>query len=212
MHVRTIFPAVAIVMAACVPSVRSLGYSTPARAPILTEPLEAPLESPPPASPLSASDESYLYMRGLMVPVDGVAPENVSDTYTQMRDGGARTHHALDILAKRGTAVLAADNGTVLRLKRNALGGITIYAVDSNRRFVFYYAHLDRYAAGLREGQAITKGELLGYVGTTGNAPKNIPHLHFQVLRYVDTATWWNGAPVDARPFLTQTGTRAMAQ
>lgn len=144
-----------------------------------------------------------------MVPVEGVRPEKVFDTYAQDRDGGARTHQAVDILAKRGTPVLAADSGTVLRLQRNTLGGITIYATDSARRFVFYYAHLDRYAAGLREGQAVAQGEVIGYVGTTGNAPKDTPHLHFQVMRYVDARQWWNGPPFDPRPYLMQAGSRA---
>jgi murein DD-endopeptidase MepM/ murein hydrolase activator NlpD len=132
----------------------------------------------------------------------------VGDTYWQARDGGARTHQALDILAKRGTPVLSADGGTILRLTKSTLGGITIYATDPERRFVFYYAHLDGYAAGLREGQAVARGEVIGYVGTTGNAPKNTPHLHFQVMRYVDARTWWGGPPLDPRPFLSQPGAR----
>jgi murein DD-endopeptidase MepM/ murein hydrolase activator NlpD len=96
----------------------------------------------------------------------------------------------------------------VLRLTTNTLGGITIYATDPEKRFVFYYAHLDRYAAGLHEGQAIAQGEVIGYVGTTGNAPKNTPHLHFQMMRFVDARQWWNGPPFDPRPFLAQSGDR----
>jgi murein DD-endopeptidase MepM/ murein hydrolase activator NlpD len=133
----------------------------------------------------------------------------VPDTYWQSRgDGAERTHQAVDILAKRGTPVLAADSGTVLRLTRNTLGGITIYATDPERRFVFYYAHLDHYASGLYEGKVVAQGEVIGYVGTTGNAPKNTPHLHFQVMRFVDARTWWNGPPFDPRPYLALTGDR----
>lgn len=200
-------PALALVTAACGPAIRPLGPLAPVHA-AMEELPEPPSESPPPEAPLAVTDEEYLVERGLMVPVEGVSPEKVPDTYWQARDGGARTHQAVDILAKRGTPVLSVDSGTILRLAKSTLGGITIYATDPARRFVFYYAHLDRYAAGLREGQAIAQGEVIGYVGTTGNAPKNTPHLHFQVMRYVDARTWWGGPPLDPRPFLSQPGTR----
>lgn len=208
MRAFLLVPALAVVTAACAPAIRPLGPVAPVPAPPEMELPEPPSESPPPAAPLSLSDEEYLNTRALMVPVDGVTPERVPDTYWQARDGGARTHQATDILAKRGTPVLSADSGTVLRLTRNTLGGITIYATDPERRFVFYYAHLDRYADGLHEGKTVAQGEVIGYVGTTGNAPKNTPHLHFQVMRYVDARAWWNGPPLDPRPFLTQTGVR----
>lgn len=198
-------PALALATAACGPAIRPLGPIAPVRAPMPELP-EPPAESPPPAAPLALTDEEYLERRALMVPVEGVRPEKVPDTYWQPRDGGARTHQAVDILAKRGTPVLSADSGTVLRLSKNTLGGITIYATDPARRFVFYYAHLDGYAPGLFEGKPVAQGEVLGYVGTTGNAPKNTPHLHFQVMRYVDARQWWNGPPFDPRPFLAQVG------
>jgi len=201
-------PALALVSAACGPAIRPLGPIAPVRAPVEALP-EPPAESPPPAAPLALTDEEYLHMRALMVPVEGVRPEKVPDTYWQDRDGGARTHQAVDILARRGTPVLAADSGTVLRLAKNTLGGNTIYATDPERRFVFYYAHLDHYAAGLHEGQPVAQGEVIGYVGTTGNAPKNTPHLHFQVMRYVDARQWWSGPPLDPRPFLAQSGVQA---
>ncbi len=203
-----LLPALAVATAACSPAIRPLGPITPVRVHESELP-EPPAESPPPAAPLAFSDEEYLRARSLMVPVDGVRPEKVADTYWQDRDGGARTHQALDILAARGTPVLSADSGTVLRLTKNTLGGITIYATDPERRFVFYYAHLDHYAKGLYEGKLIAQGEVIGYVGTTGNAPKNTPHLHFQVMRLVDVRQWWNGPPVDPRPFLTQLGAPA---
>ncbi|MBA4072861.1 MAG: metalloendopeptidase [Gemmatimonas sp.] len=200
-------PALAVLVAACGPAIRPLGLLVPVHAAQAELP-EPPSESPPPEAPLALTDEEYLTERGLMVPVEGVSPEKVPDTYWQARDGGARTHQALDILAKRGTPVLSVDSGTVLRLSRSTLGGITIYTTDPARRFVFYYAHLDRYAEGLREGKAIAQGEVIGYVGSTGNAPKNTPHLHFQVMRFVDERTWWNGPPLDPRPFLARLGTR----
>ncbi len=200
-------PALALLAAACGPAIRPLGPLAPVPA-VAEELPEPPSESPPPEAPLAATDEEYLLERGLMVPVEGVRPEKVPDTYMQARDGGARTHQAVDILARRGTPVLSADSGTILRLTRSTLGGITIYATDPERRFVFYYAHLDRYAEGLREGKAVAQGEVIGYVGTTGNAPKNTPHLHFQVMRYVDARTWWGGPPLDPRAFLARPGVR----
>lgn len=200
-------PALVLIAAACGPAIRPLGPLAPVHAAVEELP-EPPSESPPPEAPLAVTDEEYLLERGLMVPVEGVSPERVPDTYWQARNGGARTHQAVDILAKRGTPVLSADSGTVLRLTRSTLGGITIYATDPARRFVFYYAHLDKYAEGLHEGKAIAQGEVIGYVGTTGNAPKNTPHLHFQVMRYVDARTWWGGPPLDPRAFLARPGMR----
>lgn len=199
--------ALALMAAACGPAIRPLGPLAPVHAAAEALP-EPPSESPPPEAPLAVTDEEYLVERSLMVPVEGVSPDKVPDTYAQARDGGARTHQAVDILARRGTPVLSVDSGTVLRLTRSTLGGITIYATDPARRFVFYYAHLDGYAEGLREGKAVAQGEVIGYVGTTGNAPKNTPHLHFQVMRFVDEGTWWNGPPLDPRAFLTRPGVR----
>lgn len=212
MRVPRLFPAVVLLTAACVPGVRSRGGPL-APVPVAAADLpDMPGESPPPAAPLARTDEEYLSERALMVPVEGIGPSKVPDTYWQARDGGARTHQAIDILAPRGTPVLSADSGTVLRLTKNSLGGITIYATDPERRFVFYYAHLQGYADGLREGKTISQGEVIGYVGTTGNAPKNTPHLHFQVMRFVDARQWWNGPPFDPRPFLAVTGDRRRAE
>jgi len=205
MRSSLLFSALAVVTVACASAIRPLAPVVPVLAPVVELP-PPPAESPPPAAPLALSDEEYLRARSLMVPVDGVRPEKVPDTYSQNRSGGARAHQAVDILAKRGTPVLSVDNGTVLRLSTSPLGGITIYATDPERRFVFYYAHLDHYAAGLHEGKAVAQGEVIGYVGTTGNAPKNTPHLHFQVMRYVDARQWWNGPPLDPRPFLARLG------
>ena len=94
----------------------------------------------------------------------------------------------------------------MLRLRRNTLGGITIYAVDATDRFVYYYAHLERYAQGLAEGQVVTKGQIIGYVGTTGDAPPNVPHLHFQMMRRPNAVRWWDGPPVDPKPYLALPG------
>ena len=132
-----------------------------------------------------------------MVPVAGVAPSEVQDTFNAPRDGGARRHHALDIFAPVGTPVLSADDGVVLAMKNNRLGGLVIYATDPERRFVYYYAHLNAYREGIGKGTRLARGQVIGYVGTTGNAPKNTPHLHFAVYRLTPEKHWWEGTPID---------------
>ena len=168
-------------------------------------PASAPAPAPVTRGVASSSQSVYLMSRELMVPVSGVAPSQVPDTYTSPRSGG-REHRALDILAPRGTPVLAADYGRVLRLRTNPAGGITIYEIDAGNRYVYYYAHLDHYASALTEGKNVAKGEIIGYVGTTGNAPANVPHLHFQLMKRPDAARWWDGEPIDPKPFLTLPG------
>ena len=173
---------------------------------------EPPAESPLPGEPLPdvatlarEAELAPLRERGLMVPVVGVSPWQIPDTYDAFRDGGRR-HDAQDIFAARGTAVLAADDGVILRIGTNALGGNVIWATDSDRRYAYYYAHLDRYARGLREGQQVRRGEVLGFVGTTGNAPPETPHLHFQVMRMPDERRYANGSPFNPLPFFTTPG------
>lgn len=137
-----------------------------------------------------------------MVPVQGVDPDRLPDTFYEKRDG-ERIHEAQDILAPRGTPVLAAIDGKILRMSQNTLGGITLYAVDTEERYVFYYAHLDHYSDAVTVGLHVRQGDVLGYVGTSGNAPPDTPHLHFQAMRKaVGRRDWWNGSPVDVRPFM----------
>jgi murein DD-endopeptidase MepM/ murein hydrolase activator NlpD len=150
--------------------------------------------------PLSSSETvNYILGRGLLVPVAGVVASQLRDTFDEGRDGG-RVHRALDILAPRGTPVIAADDGRVLRVRRNALGGNTVYATDPAGRVVYYYAHLDAYRPGLAEGATIARGDLLGIVGTTGNAPKHTPHLHFQVMRMPPDGKYWDGDAINPYP------------
>ncbi len=151
-------------------------------------------------------DETYFLDHQLMVPVDGVQPKDLRDTFNEARDGG-RTHRATDILAARGTPVIAAISGTVVRLSTSPLGGITAYLVDDDKRYAYYYAHLDRYSDQVTSGLKVEAGTVIGYVGTTGNAPPDTPHLHFQAMRLnPGQHDWWNGAPVDVRLFMTRTG------
>jgi murein DD-endopeptidase MepM/ murein hydrolase activator NlpD len=154
----------------------------------------------PTVRPLSSSETvNYILGRGLLVPVAGVVVSQLRDSFDEGRDGG-RVHRALDILARRGTPVLAADDGRILRIRENALGGNTVYATDPLGRVVYYYAHLDAYQTGLVEGATIARGAVLGTVGTTGNAPKDTPHLHFQVMRMPDDGRYWDGEAINPYP------------
>ena len=160
----------------------------------------APTEARTPAAPhdeSAAADMEYLEERHLLVPVAGADMSKVDDSFYADRDGGERTHHALDILAPRGTPILSADDGKILRMSNSTLGGICMYTVDPEGRIVYYYAHMDHYNDAMTPGRAIVKGDTLGYVGTTGNAPKDTPHLHFQIMRWAPDGKYWNGEPID---------------
>jgi peptidoglycan LD-endopeptidase LytH len=149
-----------------------------------------PSVGPPSDSP------SELKERRLGMPVDGVQPEQLTRQFHEER-GGNREHEAIDILAPMGTPVRAVEGGSIARLFYSKAGGITVYQFDPTERYCYYYAHLDRYADGLREGQPVQKGQTLGYVGTSGNAPKNTPHLHFAVFRLTAEKHWWEGTAID---------------
>jgi murein DD-endopeptidase MepM/ murein hydrolase activator NlpD len=152
------------------------------------------------------SSGTGLAARRLMVPVAGVAPSKIPDTFNAPRDGGRRRHNALDILAPIGTPVLSADDGVVLALRSNRLGGRVIYAADPSRRFVYYYAHLSGYHPSLGPGRALRRGDVIGYVGATGNADPRVPHLHFQVMAFPPDDRWWTGTPIDPLPYLASPG------
>jgi murein DD-endopeptidase MepM/ murein hydrolase activator NlpD len=161
---------------------------------------------PAPAPPTSAVEAEYFEERPLMVPVQGIRPRDLRDSFNDAR-GGGRTHQALDILAPRGTPVVAAIDGEVLRLTQNSAGGLTIYLTDAERRYIYYYAHLDRYSDEILQTVRVKQGLVIGYVGTSGNAPPDTPHLHFQVMRLSPgQQDWWNGTPVDVRTHMTIPG------
>ena len=136
----------------------------------------------------------------LIVPVEGVRRAELRDTFHERR--GARPHEALDIPAPRGTRVIAAGDGRVVKLFRSVPGGLTVYQFDPQERFAYYYAHLDRYADGLREGTLLKRGDVVGFVGSTGNASADAPHLHFAIFALGPERPWWQGTPVDPLPFL----------
>jgi len=154
-----------------------------------------------PASMPSGVDLAVLQSE-MIVPVTGVARTALHDTYNELRGGGTRPHEALDILAPRGTAVLSSTNGRVLKLFNSKAGGLMVYAADSTNHFILMYGHLDAYAPGLVDGQPLVRGQKLGIVGTTGNAPADTPHLHFAIARSANTNEWWKGTPVNPFPLL----------
>jgi murein DD-endopeptidase MepM/ murein hydrolase activator NlpD len=144
-----------------------------------------------------------LRSRQLLIPVDDVEAGALHSSFSDARSGG-RTHEAIDILAPRHTPVRAVEHGTIEKLFTSNAGGLTIYQFDPDRRYTYYYAHLDRYATGLQEGKAVRRGEIIGYVGTSGNAPPETPHLHFAIFLLHADRRWWEGDPVD--PFQVWAG------
>ena len=149
-----------------------------------------------------SGDDLRILSDEMIIPLDGVKPEELRDTFNELRGGGTRTHQALDIIAARGTPVHSAAPGRVLKLFTSKAGGLMVYAADSTERFVLMYAHLDGYAPEMRDGLPLRRGQVIGYVGTTGNAPPDAPHLHFAIARTSDVDIWWTGTPVDPRPLL----------
>lgn len=140
---------------------------------------------------------------GLAIPVQGVKPDQLTDTYSQARAGGARTHDAIDIMAPEGTPVLAAAEGTVEKLFfSQGGGGITIYIRSPDQRWTHYYAHLQGYAPGLAEGQRVKRGQVIGRVGSTGNASRAGPHLHMAINRMEPGEKWYQGVATNPYPLL----------
>jgi murein DD-endopeptidase MepM/ murein hydrolase activator NlpD len=157
---------------------------------------------PPPENPAASegsADRSAPDLR-LGMPIVGVDPQKLADTFQEAR--GGHPHEALDIPAPRGTPVRAVAEGNVAKLFNSKDGGLTVYQFDDTQQYNFYYAHLDSYAPGLKEGMLLRKGDTIGYVGTTGDAPQNSPHLHFAVFRLGPEKQWWKGEAVDPLPML----------
>ena len=140
-------------------------------------------------------DVLALRARTLLFPVEGVAPSTLRDSFAEGRVG--HLHEAVDILAPRGSNVLAVDDGRVVKLFNSVRGGLTVYQFDVGETYCYYYAHLDGYVPWLAEGAVVRKGAVLGYVGTTGNAPKDTPHLHFTVFKLGPDRRWWEGTPIN---------------
>lgn len=159
-----------------------------------------PDAAPTPGEPAGGSPRTAGAGASLQMPVDGVAPTSLYPSFDEAR--GARRHEAIDIMAPRGTPVRAAVDGRVVKLFTSDAGGLTLYQFDREERLAYYYAHLDRYEAGLREGAELKRGDVLGYVGSTGNASADAPHLHFAVFELGPEKRWWEGRAIDPYPLL----------
>jgi hypothetical protein len=211
----------AVTVTGCHGNTRDLGVDSLAESfvdsivpPVDSNPVSSPLPAVSPATPLPTFDparrdsaapspmpaELAALAARLDVPVQGITRPQLRDTYAEPR--GGRVHEALDIPAARGTPVISATDGRVLRLFNSKTGGLMVYAADPSDRFILLYGHLDRYAEGLRDGMRLERGQVIGYVGTTGNAPIGTPHLHFGILSGRPTVSWSTGAPVNPFPLL----------
>ena len=163
---------------------------------------QTPLRQPAPEAMIGpTSGEDQIIQRHIALPIAGLKLENIQDTFNDLR-GGTRRHEASDILSPRGTPVMAVDAGTLKKLFTSKQGGLTIYQFDPEETYCYYYAHLDRYAADLQEGAFVERGHVIGYVGTTGNAPANTPHLHFAIFKIGADKRWWQGTPINPFPAL----------
>lgn len=145
----------------------------------------------------------------LLIPVEGIEKTALRDDWGDVRGGGKRRHTAIDILAPRGTRALACVTGSILKLHDSVAGGHTLYLVDEARSRIYYYAHLDSYAEGIRDGVQVRQGDVIGFVGSTGNAPETTPHLHFGIERMPLTGEWWKGEPMNPYPILLEQGRTA---
>jgi murein DD-endopeptidase MepM/ murein hydrolase activator NlpD len=176
----------------------------PASPPVTGVP--APLPTPVPSStlapaPVTTPTEPASPISNLLLPVLGIKPGELVDTYYQTR-GGTLIHEALDIMAPRGREVVAVADGKIAKLFTSKPGGLTVYQFDMTERFAYYYAHLDRYAAGIAEGKVLKRGELIGYVGSSGDANPDAPHLHFAIFELGPQKRWWEGKPINPYPLL----------
>lgn len=195
-----------VVVAQSPSAVVATNAASPAPAPVQQPAASAPTApattdaraTPPVATAPIAAGEG-----ALTIPVQGVTSAQLRDTFSEARSEG-RVHEALDIMAPRGTPVLAVADGTVEKLFTSVPGGLTIYQFEPTGRYAYYYAHLDRYADGLQEKQAIRRGEVIGYVGSTGNADPSAPHLHFAIFELGPERQWWKGTAINPYPVFTR--------
>ncbi|OGT59703.1 MAG: hypothetical protein A3E01_04375 [Gammaproteobacteria bacterium RIFCSPHIGHO2_12_FULL_63_22] len=192
---------------------RPAGYpptQAPVSAPVEIEPdpgtLAEPVvgaiaQAPPTTPPESVPSQPMPQASGLLVPVSGVGPKQLSDTFAQSR-GAGRLHDAIDIMAPRGTPVVAVADGRIAKLFDSKPGGLTVYQFDVDEKLAYYYAHLDSYAPTLVEGQQVRRGDVIGYVGSTGNASPDGPHLHFAIFVLGPDKKWWQGTAINPYPLL----------
>jgi len=175
-------------------------------APRVEPPAEPPSAAVPPAeSPAPPASTPPVLPRALdlLLPVQGITAAQLSDTFTDARSD-ERVHDAIDIMAPTGTPVLAVEDGRIVKFFDSERGGLTIYQFDANDELAYYYAHLDRRAEGLVEGQAVQRGDVIGYVGYSGNASPEAPHLHFAIFVLGPEKNWWQGTAINPYPWLVK--------
>ncbi|PPT39686.1 M23 family metallopeptidase [Xanthomonas arboricola] len=192
------------------PNAAEAAMAAPSAAPAVAAPAIAasspstemmPTTNAPAAPASAAAPEAASSGSGLLIPVQGIGSGQLQDTFTDARSEG-RVHDAIDILAPTGTPVIAVADGTVEKLFNSERGGLTVYQFDPNGTYCYYYAHLERYADGLAEKQSIKRGQVIGYVGSTGNADPAAPHLHFEIHRLGPEKQWWKGEVLNPYPVL----------
>ncbi len=183
------------------PSQVSAVTREPSAAPLTLEPSVPASAALVAAAPLPAAPAPAATGSGMLLPVQGIGANQLQDTFTDARSEG-RVHDAIDILAPSGTPVLAVADGTVEKLFNSDRGGLTVYQLEPSGRYCYYYAHLDRYADGLVEKKTIKRGDVIGYVGSTGNANPAAPHLHFEIHLLGPEKQWWKGASINPYPVL----------
>ena len=172
-------------------------------APVVTLAGQKETVVPRSAPPVTVAEGVTVGPAGLAIPVVGIKANDLSDTYTQARAGGARRHDAIDIMAPTGRPVVSAAPGTVEKLYfSKGGGGTTVYVRSDDKRWMYYYAHLSAYAPGLHEGQHLLRGAPVGFVGSSGNANPAGPHLHFAINRMEPGERWWQGTAINPYPLL----------
>jgi murein DD-endopeptidase MepM/ murein hydrolase activator NlpD len=153
------------------------------------------------APPVVVSEQVQVAPSGLALPVVGVKPDQLVDTFDQARSAGRR-HDAIDIMAAEGTPVIAAADGTIEKFFTSVRGGLTIYERSPDQKWMYYYAHLSAYAPGLAEGQQVKRGQVIARVGHTGDASAEGPHLHLAINSMAPGERWWQGTPINPYPLL----------
>lgn len=191
------------VMAPALPCVPVAAVATPLPSAIempAAEPATAP-PLPPATATVPVSEAAVPVANQLLIPVAGIKASALKDTFNEAR-GSERRHEAIDILAPKGTQVFAVADGRIAKLFNSKPGGLTVYQFDTSEKVSYYYAHLDRYAADVKEGMTLKRGDLVGYVGTSGNADPQTPHLHFAMFELGPEKQWWKGSPINPYPLL----------
>jgi murein DD-endopeptidase MepM/ murein hydrolase activator NlpD len=199
LRTASVFAGSKVPASVAVPAAAPLPVPAP---PPTAPPATAPPDNapPPPVATRPAEVGTPPLWFHLAMPIAGIDPGQLEDTFNEVHDG--HKHEALDIPAPRGTAVMAVAEGNVVKIFTSKPGGLTVYQFDNTQTYCYYYAHMDRYATGLKENTLLRKGDVLGYVGSTGNASPSAPHLHFAVTKLGPDKKWWEGTAIDPLPLL----------